>query len=46
MFEYLIIPLLLLPIIYYGLTIIDSKIHYETFANIFKEQPNLNKLVY
>lgn len=46
MFEYLIIPLLLLPIIYYGLISIDTKIHYEAFVNIFKEEPNLNKLIY
>ncbi|CAD8071836.1 unnamed protein product [Paramecium primaurelia] len=46
MFEYLIIPLLLLPIIYYGLISIDIKIHYESFVNLFKEEPNLNKLVY
>ncbi|CAD8099820.1 unnamed protein product [Paramecium sonneborni] len=46
MFENLIIPLLLLPLVYYGLMTLDSKIHYEAFANMFKEEPDLNKLVY
>ncbi|CAD8111178.1 unnamed protein product [Paramecium sonneborni] len=46
MFENLIIPLLLIPIVYYGLMTLDIKIHYEAFANMFKEEPNLNKLIY